>query len=69
MIIVRGLNMQTKSNLRYRWKDDDVIVKQIGGRRLEFHKPRDVFHSGEDVIVVNSWGKRIRIDKFANKHY
>lgn len=61
--------MQTKSNLRYRWKDDELVVKKIGGRRLSFPKARDAYHSGEDVIVINSWGKKIRIDKFANQHY
>lgn len=61
--------MQTKSNLRYRWKDDDVIVKKIGGRRLIYPHPQDVFHSGENVVVINSWGKKITIDKYGNQHY
>ncbi len=61
--------MQTKSNLRYRWKDDDVIVKKIGGRRLEFHKPRDVFHQNGEVVVINSWGKRLVVDKNAIVHW
>ena len=61
--------MQSKSDLHYRWKDDELIVKKTNGRRQVFPRARDVYRNGEDVMVVTALGHIVRVDKYGNKHW
>lgn len=61
--------MQIKSDLHYRWKDDNLIVKKTNGKRQVFPRAKDVYRNGEDVMVVTALGHTVRIDKNANKHW
>lgn len=63
--------MQQKTNLHYRWNDnDELIVKKTNGKRHVFKNARDVYHSNGDVIVTTALGLKVRIDsQTGNKHY
>lgn len=62
--------MQYKTDLHYRWDDEDnLVVKKTGGKRVVFPKARDCYHSKGEVIVTTSTGHIVRLDKFMNKHW
>ncbi len=61
--------MAQKSNLHYRWKDDNLIVKRNGGKNITFPKALGAFHKNGEIIVISSLGKKIRIDKFGHRHW
>ncbi|MDW2974678.1 MAG: hypothetical protein R8M70_01305 [Alphaproteobacteria bacterium] len=61
--------MAQKSNLHYRWKDDNLIVKRNGGKNLIFPKALGAFHKKGEIMVISSLGKQIRIDKYGHRHW
>lgn len=60
--------MQTNSNLSYRRKDNDIVVKTDGGKSQIFPNAKGAYHAGDEVVVHTALGT-VRVDKFGNRKY
>ncbi len=60
--------MQTKSNLSYRRKGSDIVVKSDSGKSQIFPNAKGAYHADDEVVVHTALGT-VRVDKFGNRKY
>ncbi len=63
--------MQTKNDLIFRRKNDEIVVKRDDGKTLSFPNAKKAWHSkknGEDtVVVVTAMGSQTQVNKYLSK--
>ena len=59
--------MQTKNDLIFRRKNDEIVVKRDDGKSLSFPNAKNAWHSGEDIVVVTAMDSKIRVNKSMGK--
>lgn len=58
-----------QSEIHYRYTDDGITVSKAKKFSLDFPGAKCARHSGDYIIVTNSLGQNIRVDKFGIKHF
>ena len=58
-----------QSEIHYRYTDDGITVSKAKKFSLDFPGARSARHCGQDIIVTNSLGQNIRVDRFGMKHF
>lgn len=61
--------MQTKSNLSYRRKGNDIVVTTDSGRNQIFPNAKGAYHTSDNEVVVHTALGTVRVDKYGNKKY
>lgn len=61
--------MQTKSNLSYRRKDNDIVVKTDSGKSQIFPNAKAAYHADNGEVVVHTALGTVRVDKSGNRKY
>ena len=63
--------METKNDLIFRRKNDEIVVKRDDGKTLSFPNAKKAWHSlpnGEDtIVVVTAMGSKTRVNKSLSK--
>lgn len=52
-----------KSNLSYKTKDDEIVIKRDDGKTLSFPNAKRAWHSGDDIVVVTALDSKTRVNK------
>lgn len=58
-----------KSEIHYRYTDKGITVSRPNKWRLDFKNAKAAKHSGEDIIVYNSYNQLVRVDKYGIRHW
>lgn len=59
--------MQTKNDLTFRRKNDEIVVKQASGKSISFPNAKRAYHSKDDVVVITAMGGPVRVNKYLSK--